>query len=124
MKKIEIIKIAEIIGRFSGKPQISYEITDKTKHGISQLISYIRSNWDDYTLIESSSIRQPMNRTIFGYPDGDPVVGKSFTINGGSWWTSEVTDIVNQNIIITRNSVYFLYDKSIERNNKLMELGI
>ena len=33
-------------------------------------------------------------------------------------------DVISDNLFITKNSVYLLYDKSVDRDNKLKELGI
>lgn len=56
--------------------------------------------------------------------DDDPQVGKSFTLGNGSWSTTVVVNIINDDIIITRNSIYAIHDVSKMRDKKLKDLGI
>jgi hypothetical protein len=129
MDKVEIIKIAEIF-RTTNTPHIMYEETPRTKLYVKKLIDFVNENYTNYKAIKSMGvIRQPhmnyLKRTILtGVPDGDPIIGKPFTLNNSSWHTSVVTDIISDELIITKNSVYLLYNKSMDRDNKLKELGI
>lgn len=132
MNKVEIIKIAEIF-RSANKPHIMYEETPRTKLYVGKLIDFVNENYTNYAAIKSMGvIRQPhfdslnylKRTTLTGVPDGNPIVGKPFTINNSSWHTSVVVDVISDNLFITKNSVYLLYDKSVDRDNKLKELGI
>lgn len=132
MREIEIVKIAEIF-RTVNKPHIMYEETPRTKFYVKKLIDFVNDNYTNYQAIKSMGIiRQPyldslnyLKRSkLTGIPDGDPIIGKPFTINNSSWHTSAVVDIISNDLFITKNSVYLLYDKSIDRDNKLRELGI
>jgi len=62
------------------------------------------------------------NKKLIGELIESPVVGK--TIYLGSWHSSSVEEIIEEDIIITKNSVYALYNQSKLRNNKLKYLGI
>jgi len=56
--------------------------------------------------------------------DDVPQVGKSFTLNNGSWSTTPIINIIDNDIIITRNSIYAIHDVSKIRDKKLKDLGI
>lgn len=60
--------------------------------------------------------------TLKGIQNADPVVGQSYGI--GNWYTSTVTRIIDENILITRNSVYAIHDVSKLREKRLNDLGI
>ena len=62
--------------------------------------------------------------TLKGISDGDPIVGIPYTINNGSWHTSKIEKIIDDYILITKNSVYAIHSVSEFRNNKLKDLGI
>ena len=59
-----------------------------------------------------------------GTSDGDPIVGKPYTISNGVWHTSTVIKIVNDNVLITKNSVYAIHNISEMREKKINDLGI
>jgi hypothetical protein len=56
--------------------------------------------------------------------DDYPQVGKSFTLGNGSWSTTTVINVIDENIIITKNSIYAIHDVSKMRDKKLKDLGI
>jgi hypothetical protein len=60
--------------------------------------------------------------TLKGIQNTDPVIGQSFNI--GNWYTSTVMKIIDENILITRNSVYAIHDVSKLREKRLNDLGI
>lgn len=60
--------------------------------------------------------------TLKGIQNTDPVVGQSFNI--GHWYTSTVNKIIDEDILITRNSVYAIHNPSKIRDKKLNDLGI
>ena len=59
---------------------------------------------------------------LFGELDGELVIGMSFTV--GNWHSSIVEKIINNNIVITKNSVYAIHSVSEFRDKKLKDLGI
>lgn len=65
------------------------------------------------------SVKAP---SLKGIPDGDPMVGQSYSIDG-NWHTSTVNRIVDEDILITKNSVYVIHDVSKLRDKKLQDLG-
>lgn len=62
--------------------------------------------------------------TLKGISDGDPIIGKPYTINNSSWYTSKVEKIIDDYLIITKNSVYALHRTEKVRDKKLKDLGI
>jgi hypothetical protein len=57
-----------------------------------------------------------------GILEDDPTVGKG--LNLGHWRTSVVDRIIEDCVIITRNSVYAIHDLALIREKKLNDLGI
>lgn len=62
--------------------------------------------------------------SIKGFSDGDPIVGQAYTINNSAWHTSTVERIIEDCVLITKNSVYAIHDPARIRDKKLGELGI
>jgi len=60
--------------------------------------------------------------TLKGIADGEPEVGKSYGVD--SWRTSTVMKIIDDDILITRNSVYAIHNIEKLRDKKLNDLGI
>jgi hypothetical protein len=98
-------------------------------------VSILRENCEsDYSFLktEQSIIGYPQlfrtshkqSDTIKGISDGDPIIGKTYTINNGSWHTSKVEKIIDGCILITKNSVYVIHNLSDLRDNKLEKIGI
>ena len=53
-----------------------------------------------------------------------PEVGNCFSLNLGGWRTSVVLEIIDENIIITKNSIYAIHDPQKMRDKKIRDLGI
>ncbi len=53
-----------------------------------------------------------------------PLAGQPITMNQKTWQSSIVTSIINDCIIVTRNSVYALHNLSKLRDDKIQQLGI
>ena len=70
----------------------------------------------------SSLLRHEKFDRIKGIQNGEPKIGVSFGVN--HWYTSTVNDIIDGNILITRNSVYAIHDISKIREKRLNDLGI
>ena len=60
--------------------------------------------------------------TLKGIQNAHPVVGQSYGV--GNWYTSTVNKIIDEDILITRNSVYAIHDVSKLREKRLNDLGI
>lgn len=62
----------------------------------------------------------------YGNYISDLKVGDRFTLGiiniFDSWITSDVKFIINNNLFITKNSVYFIYDQAIYRDEQLKKL--
>jgi hypothetical protein len=59
---------------------------------------------------------------LIGELDGEIVIGMSFAV--GNWHSSVVEKIIDNNIIITKNSVYVIHNISQFRDKKIESLGI
>lgn len=64
------------------------------------------------------------HQRLIGISDSPPMIGHPFTVNNQSWHSSRVVSIIENCIIITKNSVYAIHDSSLFRDQKLTELGI
>ena len=132
--QIQVIKIASIIGPDSfpfilvandgdliynyylgilkkNKPEFRYQKTTQSIVG--------------YPNVFRSSLvgNQPSNE-LKGLSDGDPIVGQSYTINNSSWHTSLVEEILEECVLITKNSIYAIHNQSKLRDKKITELGL
>ena len=135
--KVEIIKIGEILKQINEKKPMMM-ISDDDDPIIAHYIAIlVESNIQDkFNILKTKGIIRPTGDTfnryltrtdskhITGTPDGPPMVGQAFTINNSSWHTSMVKEIIDGNILITKNSVYVLHDLSSMRDKKLIDLGI
>lgn len=144
-KEVEILKIGSVIPAIISKLEI-IEGKKERKDTIMVVsnggpifdyyINMLIENCSDYNFMSaeqsivgtpetfrSSLLGHKQALTLNGICDGDPVVGKVYSIDNGSWHSSMVNRIIN-NIIITRNSVYAIHSVSYLRDIKLKELGI
>lgn len=100
-------------------------------------VSILMQNCNEYSFLKttksiigkplffrSSLLGNQFMDTLKGLSDGDPVVGQSYTINNSSWYTSKVEKIIDDCIIITKNSVYAIHNLSDVRQKKLDGLGL
>jgi len=129
MRKVEIIKIATILGYSSRSNgflpvmMISFNRGDIGDY-YSEIVRDICK--DEFVFqktsmdIINSNKSYPFNTTVV--LDIEPVVGKSLNIS--AWRSSAITKIIDNNIIITNNSVYALHNVSELRDKKLNDLGI
>lgn len=62
------------------------------------------------------------SNTLKGFQNYEPELGNSYGV--GSWYTSTVMKIIDDNILITKNSVYAIHDISKIREKRLNDLGI
>ena len=141
-KEVEILKIGSII------PAIKHEIVEGKKEGtimvvynggpiFDHYVSILREKCGDeykYLKTDQSIVGTPSDRpdrfskfdkpsdTLKGIQNADPAVGQSYGI--GNWYTSTVNKIVDEDILITRNSVYAIHNPSKIRDKILNDLGI
>ena len=130
-KEVEILKIGSIINSetimvvFDGGPLFDH------------YVSILREKCGDeykYLKTQKSIVGTPDTRpdrfskfdkpsdTLKGIQNADPVVGESYGI--GNWYTSTVNKIIDEDILITRNSVYAIHNPSKIRDKILNDLGI
>ena len=134
-EEVHIIKIGEIVGPIGDRK--AYLMVDEDTDINKYYVNILRENLKDAYMIMKSSgiIRQPTwskyntftgisEKPIIGIPDGDPIIGKSYTINNSSWHTSSVKMIIENTILVTKNSVYLIYSKSNHRDRIIKDLGV
>jgi hypothetical protein len=139
-KEVEILKIGSIIPDVISK----WESLEGKKEGkdtimivynggpiFDHYVSILRESCSEYKYLKTDkniiggpySYRPGNNDPrLFGELDGELVIGMSFTV--GNWHSSIVEKIINNNIVITKNSVYAIHSVSEFRDKKLKDLGI
>jgi hypothetical protein len=134
--KIEILKIGRIISQMSNtskKPtlMVVYDAGPVYDHYVNILRKECKNDYQFLKTSKSIIIERISNtgrigegHSYVGKFDDNPQVGKSFTLANGSWSTTPVINIVDENIIITSNSIYAIHDVSKMRDKKLKDLGI
>lgn len=145
-KEVEILKIGRILpflgNRLHDTSQFISKQTIMVVHNDVKLFDYyvslLKNECGDkynYLKSEQSIIGYP---TVFknpirsnhptyglkGISDGDPIIGKPYTINNSNWHTSTVERIIDDCVIITENSVYAIHNISDIRNKKIKDLGL
>jgi hypothetical protein len=63
-------------------------------------------------------------RKLVGHLENKPIIGQPLTLKIQRWYSSIITNIINDFIIITKNSVYVIHDLSNLRDQKLQNIGI
>ena len=140
-KEVEILKIGSIIPRVvgdkinadsetimvvsDGGPLFDhYVVILKEKCG--DKYKYLKT---DQSIVGTPDIRpdrfskfDKKYNTLKGIQNDNPVVGQSYGI--GSWYTSTVHKIIDDDILLTRNSVYAIHNVEKIRDKKLNDLGI
>ena len=137
-KEVEILKIGSII------PSIKHEVIEAKKEGTIMVVfnggsifdhyvevlkekcgdkyNYLRTDKAIVGTIESGSLVNKKSDTLKGIQKKEPKIGESYGV--GNWYTSTVNKIIDDNILITRNSVYAIHDISKIREKRLNDLGI
>ena len=140
-KEVEILKIGSIIPRVvSDKIPANSETIMVVFDGgplFDHYVSILREKCGDeykYLKTQKSIVGTPDTRpdrfskfdkpsdTLKGIQNADPVVGESYGI--GNWYTSTVNKIIDDDILLTRNSVYAIHNPSKIRDKILNDLGI
>jgi hypothetical protein len=133
-KEVEILKIGSIIpteGRdtimvvFNGGPIFDHYVSI-LKEKCGDEYKYLKTQ---QSIVGTPSDRpdrfsrfdKPSN-TLKGIQNKEPKIGESYGVV--NWYTSTVIKIIDDNILITRNSVYAIHDISKLRDKILNDLGI
>ena len=102
-----------------GGPQFDYYKQILIEKAANQFEFY-----DTLQIFVGSPVPLKINFQLFGIPDSPPLVGQPFSINKRTWRTTIVKSIIDDKIIITKNSVYAIHDISEVRNQKIQQLGL
>jgi len=135
-KEIEILKIGKILPPIKGNKStamVVYDCGPIYDYYVNILKEECKNDYN-FLRTEKSIISDRFSTRVAGrIGEGDsyvgkfddyPQVGKSFTLGNGSWSTTTVINIIDENIIITKNSIYAIHDVSKMRDKKLKDLGI
>ena len=144
-KEVEILKIGTIIPHVISK----WEISEGKKEGKETIMVVYNggSIFDHYVSIlkefcgdeykylktdqsivgtpeqfRSSLVGHKKVDRIKGIQNDEPEIGKSYGVE--NWYSSTVIKIIDEDILITRNSVYAIHNPSKIRDKKLNDLGI
>ena len=135
-KEVEILKIGTILPDIKGGREFTIMIVYNGGPIFDHYVNILKEKCgDEYKYLKTdqsivgsinnaskfSKFDKPSN-TLKGIQNADPVVGQSYGV--GNWYTSTVNRIIDENILITRNSVYAIHDVSKFREKRLNDLGI
>lgn len=141
-KEVEILKIGSIIpdviskheinegkkeGKdtimvvFNGGPIFDYYV-EVLKEKCGDKYKYLKTDQSIVGTMETFRVGRERSETLKGIQNDEPKIGVGYYV--GSWRTSTVNDIIDGNILITRNSVYAIHDISKIREKRLSDLGI
>jgi hypothetical protein len=114
------LKIGTIMIVSDGGSIFDYYIK-KLKIDLGDVFKYQKAS---QSIVGSPEIRRRLSNSyeLSGMQSSDPVLGKSYNV--GTWYTSEVIKIIDEDIIITKNSVYAIHNTSKIRDKNLEDLGI
>jgi len=133
-KEVEILKIGSIIPT-EGRDTIMVVFDGGTI--FDHYVSILKEKCGDeykYLKTQQSIVGTPSDRpdrfsrfdkpsnTLKGIQNKEPKIGESYGVV--NWYTSTVNKIIDDNILITRNSVYAIHDVSKLRDKILNDLGI
>ena len=133
-KEVEILKIGSIIPT-EGRDTIMVVFDGGTifDHYVSILKEKCGNEYR-YLKTQQSIVGTPSDRpdrfsrfdkpsnTLKGIQNKEPKIGESYGVV--NWYTSTVNKIIDDNILITKNSVYAIHDISKLRDKILNDLGI
>ena len=135
--QVEIIKIGSIIGPNSfpfhnkGDNKIILVATDGDDT-YNYYLDILRKNRPQYRYQKTfqSIVGYPVlshldkNKTLIGKCDDDPTIGQVYTINNSTWHTSLIEEILEECVLITKNSIYAIHNQSKLRDKKITDLGL
>jgi hypothetical protein len=136
MEEVEILKIGSILPTFRNKPTVmvvhnagpTFEYyVNKLKENCIEKFSFQKTAQSIVgypSVFRSSLIGNQSSYELKGISDGDPIIGKPYTINNSTWHTSTVEEIIDDCVIITKNSVYAIHTISKLRDEKLKNIGL
>jgi hypothetical protein len=131
MGEVELYKIATILS--SGKKPGMMMVVHNAGEPCDSYVKILREHCKEYSFMKTdkSIIGAPKmsmkshiyeGHSIKGTFEYEPTVGKGLSL--GHWRTSVVDRIIEDCVIITRNSVYAIHDLALIREKKLNDLGI
>jgi len=138
MKEVEIIKIGDILGQLNHKqlhkdPYIL--IVSDGGEIVDHYNEILKRNSEGYKIQKTTvdiydrfgdmargKIAKGKSRK--GIEDDIPEVGEYYTLDNGTWHTSRINKVIEDCILITKNSVYAIHSIAQHREKKLNELGI
>jgi hypothetical protein len=134
MKEVEIIKLGDVLGSEKSKdPYIL--IVSNGGEVVDYYNEILKRNSDGYKIQKTTidiyerfgdmargKIDKGKGRK--GIEDGIPEVGEYYTLDNGTWHTSKITRVIEDCVLITKNSVYAIHSVAAFREKKLNELGI
>lgn len=135
-KEVEILKIGSILPSIKEGDKSTIMVVLNGGTIFDHYVSILKEKCGDeykYLKTHQSIVGTPDTRSRFsnydktsntlkGIQNADPKIGESYGI--GNWYTSTVNKIIDDNILITRNSVYAIHDVSKLRDKILNDLGI
>jgi hypothetical protein len=134
-KEVEILKIGTILPDIKGGREFTIMVVYNGGPIFDHYVTILKEKCgDEYKYLKTDKAiigsinnnprfsKSDKSDTLKGIQNDDPVVGQSYGI--GNWYTSTVNKIIDENILITRNSVYAIHNPSKIREKKLNDLGI
>jgi len=130
-EQVEILKIGGIMTteQFNGLRRLNIvcdggPIFDYYKNIVINNTSNVFEFYETQKIFVGSPLPYNPSGRLIGLLDNHPLIGQPFTINNRYWQSSRVASIIENFIIITKNSVYAIHHNSFLRDKKLNELGI
>jgi len=133
MNKVELYKIATILSPIKDKKQMMMVVSNAGEP-CDSYVKILREHCEeeysfmktDKAIIGTPKMSMRLHvyegHSIKGVLDAAPQVGNSLAV--GHWRTSVVDQVIEDCIIITKNSVYAIHDPALIREKKLNDLGI
>jgi len=137
MREVELYKIGTILSSHkqssSGKKPIMM-VVHNAGEPCDSYVNILREHCkEEYSFLKTDKaiIGKPKmsmlnhvyeGHSIKGLLESEPTIGKGMVL--GHWRTSVVDRILEDCVIITRNSIYAIHDLALIRDKKLNDLGI
>ena len=133
MNEVELYKIGTILGGIGGKKS-TMMVVSNAGEPCDSYVKILREHCsEEYSFMKTDkaiigtpkmSMRSHVyeGHSIKGFLDAAPKVGNSLSV--GFWRTSVVDRVIEDCIVITKNSVYAIHNPALIREKKLNDLGI
>jgi len=133
MNEVELYKIGTVLGGIAGKKP-TMMVVSNAGEPCDTYVKILREHCsEEYSFMKTDkaiigtpkmSMRSHVyeGHSIKGFLDAAPKVGNSLSV--GSWRTSVVDRVIEDCIVITKNSVYAIHNPALIREKKLNDLGI